>query len=60
MVVVIPLETAETAAGEPQAVAKALRVRFVLDGTLQPQADTLRLTARLMDAKRGAVVWSDR
>ncbi|EYD74841.1 adenylate/guanylate cyclase [Rubellimicrobium mesophilum DSM 19309] len=60
-IVAIPADTIEATAGsEPEAVAKALDVRFVLDGTLQADGDELRVTARLTDAEDNKVVWSDR
>jgi adenylate cyclase len=41
-------------------VAKDLNVRYVLAGTIQHQADQLRVTAELIDAANGAQVWSER
>ena len=41
-------------------VAKDLNVRFVLAGSIQRQADQLRVTADLSDATTGAQVWSER
>jgi adenylate cyclase len=41
-------------------VAKDLDVRFVLAGSIQHQADQLRVTAELVDATTGAQVWSER
>jgi adenylate cyclase len=41
-------------------VAKDLNVRFVLAGSIQHQADQLRVTADLIDAATGAQVWSER
>ena len=41
-------------------VAKDLNVRFVLAGSIQHQADQLRVTADLVDATTGAQVWSER
>ena len=41
-------------------VAKDLNVRFVLTGSIQHQADQLRVTAGLIDATTGAEVWSER
>ena len=41
-------------------VAKDLNVRYVLAGTIQHQADQLRVTAELIDATSGAQVWSER
>ena len=41
-------------------VAKDLNVRYVLPGSIQHQADQLRVTAELIDAATGAQVWSER
>jgi TolB-like protein len=41
-------------------VAKDLNVRFVLAGSIQHEADRLRVTAQLIDAATGAQVWSER
>jgi adenylate cyclase len=41
-------------------VAKDLDVRYVLTGSIQHQADQLRVTAELIDAATGAQVWSER
>jgi adenylate cyclase len=41
-------------------VAKDLNVRYVLAGSIQHQADQLRVTAELIDAASGAQVWSER
>jgi TolB-like protein/class 3 adenylate cyclase len=41
-------------------VAKDLNVRFVLAGSIQHEADQLRVTAQLIDAATGAQVWSER
>ena len=41
-------------------VAKDLNVRYVLAGSIQHQADLLRVTAELIDAATGAQVWSER
>ena len=40
-------------------VAKDLNVRYVLAGSIQHQADQLRVTAQLIDAATGAQVWSE-
>jgi adenylate cyclase len=40
-------------------VAKDLNVRYVLAGSIQHQADQLRVTAELIDAATGAQVWSE-
>jgi adenylate cyclase len=41
-------------------VAKDLNVGYVLAGSIQRQADQLRVTAELIDAATGAQVWSER
>ena len=41
-------------------VAKDLNVGYVLAGSIQHQADQLRVTAELIDAATGAQVWSER
>ena len=41
-------------------VAKDLNVRYVLAGSIQHQADQLRVTAELIDAATGVQVWSER
>jgi TolB-like protein/class 3 adenylate cyclase len=41
-------------------VAKDLNVGYVLAGSIQHQADQLRVTAELIDATTGAQVWSER
>ncbi len=41
-------------------VAKDLNVGYVLAGSLQHQADQLRVTAELIDAATGAQLWSER
>jgi len=41
-------------------VGKDLNVRYVLEGSVQRQADQLRVTAQLIDATSGTHVWSER
>ena len=41
-------------------VAKDLNVRYVLTGSIQHQADQVRVTAELVDTASGAQVWSER
>jgi TolB-like protein/class 3 adenylate cyclase/cytochrome c-type biogenesis protein CcmH/NrfG len=41
-------------------VGKDLDVRYVLEGSIQRQADRVRITAQLIDAASGAHVWSER
>jgi TolB-like protein len=40
--------------------AKDLNVRYVLAGSIQNQADQLRVTAELIDGANGAQMWSER
>ena len=60
---VIARNSTMTYKGKPadaRQVAKDLNVRFVLTGSIQHQADQLRVTAELVDAATGAQVWSER
>ena len=41
-------------------VAKALGVRYVVEGSLRPVGDRLRITAQLIDAESGSHIWSGR
>ncbi|HEY3721636.1 MAG TPA: adenylate/guanylate cyclase domain-containing protein [Roseiarcus sp.] len=41
-------------------IGEDLDVRYVLEGSIQHQADQLRVTAQLIDASTGAHVWSER
>jgi TolB-like protein/class 3 adenylate cyclase/cytochrome c-type biogenesis protein CcmH/NrfG len=41
-------------------IGEDLNVRFVLEGSIQRQADRVRVTAQLIDAAAGAHVWSER
>ena len=41
-------------------VARALGVRYVLEGSLRRAGDRVRVTAQLIDALSGAHLWSDR
>ena len=58
---VIAPEASETLAGEaPLAAAAKLGARFLLDGSLAADEDTLRVSARLTDAVTGKLLWSER
>ena len=60
---VIARNSTMTYKGKPvdaRQVAKDLKVRYVLAGSIQHQADQLRVTAELVDAATGAQVWSER
>jgi TolB-like protein/class 3 adenylate cyclase len=41
-------------------VGKDLKVGYVLEGSLQRQADQIRITAQLIDSSTGANLWSER
>ena len=41
-------------------IGKELDVRYVLEGSIQRQADRVRITAQLIDTASGAHVWSER
>ena len=41
-------------------VGRALRVRYVLEGSIQRQGESVRVTGQLIDAVSGAHVWSER
>jgi adenylate cyclase len=59
---VIARNTAMTFEGKPvdaKAIAKDLGVRYVLEGSVQPSANQLRVNAQLIDAGSGAHVWAD-
>ena len=43
---------------DPLATGRALQVEAVLDGTVQREADKLRVTARLLRISDGALLWS--
>jgi TolB-like protein/Tfp pilus assembly protein PilF len=43
---------------DPVAAGRQLRVEAVLDGTVQHEADSLRVTARLLRVRDSAVLWS--
>ena len=43
-----------------QAVGKALKVRYVLEGSIQRRGEQVRVTAQLIEANRGTHVWSER
>jgi len=41
-------------------VARDLGVRYVVEGSLRPVGDQLRVTVQLIDAKSGSHIWADR
>jgi adenylate cyclase len=60
---VIARNTAFTFKGknlDAKAISKELGVRFVLEGSVQRDANRVRVNAQLIDAESGAHVWADR
>ena len=47
-------------AGEGSQAGRDLGVRYVLDGSVRREGDSLRVTARLMAAETGAHLWGER
>ena len=59
---VIARNTAMTFKGKPvdaKAIGKELGVRYVLEGSVQPSGDKMRVNAQLIDAGSGAHVWAE-
>ena len=59
---VIARSTAMTLKGKPidaKAIGKDLGVRYVLEGSVQPSGDRLRVNAQLIDAGSGAHLWAE-
>ena len=60
---VIARNTAFTYKGKPvdaKAIGKDLGVRYVLEGSVQPSGNQVRVNAQLIDADSGAHLWADR
>jgi adenylate cyclase len=61
-VFVIARNTAMTYKGKPvdaKAIGKDLRVRYVLEGSVQPSGNLVRVNAQLIDADSGAHLWAE-
>ena len=59
---VIARNTAFTYKGKPvdaKAIGKDLGVRYVLEGSVQPSSDQVRVNAQLIDADSGAHLWAE-
>ena len=59
---VIARNTALTFKGKPidaKAIGKDLGVRYVLEGSVQPSGDRMRVNAQLIDADSGAHLWAE-
>ncbi len=60
---VISRESADTfksRALPAEAVGRALRVRYLVEGALRPDGDVLRINVQLIDTETGAHVWAER
>ncbi len=59
---VIARNTAMTFKGRPvdaKAIGKDLGVRYVLEGSVQPSGDKMRVNAQIIDADSGAHLWAE-
>jgi adenylate cyclase len=59
---VIARDTAMTFKGKPidaRAIGKDLGVRYVLEGSVQPSGDRMRVNAQLIDAESGSHLWAE-
>ena len=59
---VIARNTAFTYKGKPvdaKAIGRDLGVRYMLEGSVQPSGDQVRVNAQLIDAESGAHLWAD-
>jgi adenylate cyclase len=45
---------------DPKRVGRELGVRYILDGSLRRRESMVRINARLIDARTGAEIWSER
>ena len=60
---VVARNSTEVYRGKPadvRNVGRDLGVRYVLEGSIQPLGDQIRVTAQLIDTRTGGHVWSDR
>ena len=60
---VVARNSTEVYRGKPadmRTVGRDLGVRYVLEGSIQPTGDQIRVTAQLIDTRTGGHVWSDR
>jgi adenylate cyclase len=44
---------------DAKAIGKELGVRYVLEGSVQPSGDRMRVNAQLIDAASGAHLWAE-
>jgi TolB-like protein/Tfp pilus assembly protein PilF len=60
---VVARNSTEVYRGKPadvRTVGRDLGVRYVLEGSIQPSGDQIRVTAQLVDTRTGGQVWSNR
>ena len=60
---VVARNSTEVYKGKPvdvRSIGRDLGVRYVLEGSIQPSGDQIRVTAQLIDTRTGGHVWSDR
>lgn len=60
---VVARNSTEVYRGKPadvRDIGRDLGVRYVLEGSVQPSGDQIRVTAQLVDARTGGHVWSER
>jgi TolB-like protein/Tfp pilus assembly protein PilF len=60
---VVARNSTEVYRGKPadmRSIGRDLGVRYVLEGSIQPSGDQIRVTAQLIDTRTGGHVWSDR
>jgi TolB-like protein len=60
---VVARNSTEAYRGKPadvRNVGRDLGVRYLLEGSIQPSGDQIRVTAQLIDTRTGGHVWSDR
>jgi TolB-like protein/cytochrome c-type biogenesis protein CcmH/NrfG len=60
---VVARNSTEVYSGKPadvRDIGRDLGVRYVLEGSVQPSGDQIRVTAQLVDSRTGGHVWSER
>jgi TolB-like protein/Tfp pilus assembly protein PilF len=60
---VVARNSTEVYRGRPadvRSIGRDLGVNYVLEGSIQPSGDQIRVTAQLIDARTGGHLWSDR
>lgn len=60
---VVARNSTEAYKGKPadvRSIGRDLGVRYVLEGSIQPSGDQIRVTTQLIDARTGGHVWSNR